>query len=193
MADAIQRSISEAFSKVDRKDFVLPEYAEAAYEDKPLPIGYGQTISQPSTVAFMLELLEVTEGLKVLDVGSGSGWTTTLLAHLVGDAGMVTGVEPIPELVKCGQTNLAKYYPAHKARIYKATNHYGCKDRAPYDRILVSASADTIPAELMNQLKPSGIMVLPVQNSIWKIVNKPAKNGGFYKEEYPGFVFVPLV
>ncbi len=193
MTDAVHRSILEAFAKIDRKDFVLPEYAELAYEDKALPIGYGQTISQPSTVAFMLDLLEVMEGQKVLDVGSGSGWTTALLAYLVGDTGMVTGVELVSELVKFGQTNLAKHYPESKARIYQATCKYGCKDRAPYDRILVSASAEAVPAELVDQLKPNGIMVLPVQNSIWKIVNKLTKDGGIYKEEYPGFVFVPLV
>ncbi len=101
--------IIEAFKKIDRKDFVKEEFLEEAYFDTPLPIGFGQTISQPYTVAFMLELLEPKEGDTVLDIGSGSGWTTALLAYIVGNKGKVIGVERIKELVEFGKKNLAKY------------------------------------------------------------------------------------
>ena len=101
--------IIAAFKKIDRADFVVDEYKGEAYGDYPLPIGYGQTISQPSTVALMLELLQPAEGDKVLDVGSGSGWTTALLAQIVGPKGKIFGLELVPELVKFGRENIARY------------------------------------------------------------------------------------
>ena len=102
-------NIIEAFEKIDRADFVLEEHKLESYEDHPIPIGRGQTISQPTTVAFMLELLSVQKGDKVLDIGSGSGWTTALLSELVGSTGEVFGVERVSELVEFGSKNLAKY------------------------------------------------------------------------------------
>jgi protein-L-isoaspartate(D-aspartate) O-methyltransferase len=102
-------SIIHAFLMIDRADFVLDRSAQDIYEDYPLSIGHGQTISQPRTVAMMMEMLEVKEGDKVLDIGSGSGWTTALLSFIVGDKGSVTGVERVSELVKFGNSNLAKY------------------------------------------------------------------------------------
>src|SRR3989338_5684724 len=101
--------MNSVFEKIDRADFVSSEYQAEANENYPLPIGFGQTISQPFTVAFMLKLLSPQEGDKVLDVGCGSGWTTALLANLVGKTGKVFGVEIIPELVSFCRKNLAKY------------------------------------------------------------------------------------
>ncbi|MGB9609289.1 MAG: protein-L-isoaspartate O-methyltransferase family protein, partial [Minisyncoccia bacterium] len=95
--------IIDAFRKVDRMNFVIDYVKNEAYRNSPLAIGFGQTISQPLTVAFMLELLDVQEGNKVLDVGSGSGWTTALLAELVGEKGKVYGIEIIPELYEFGK------------------------------------------------------------------------------------------
>ncbi|MDO8425302.1 MAG: L-isoaspartyl protein carboxyl methyltransferase, partial [bacterium] len=102
-------AILDAFRAVRREHFVLPEDWRSAEQDTPLPIGYGQTILQPTTVAIMLEWLEPLPGARVLDVGSGSGWTTALLAHIVGPEGIVTGIEVIPDLVALGQQNLRKY------------------------------------------------------------------------------------
>ena len=101
--------IISAFRKTDRIDFVPEESKTVAHDDVPIHIGYQQTISQPSTVAFMLELLGVLHGEKVLDIGSGSGWTTALLAQIVGERGEVTGLERVEELVEFGKNNITKY------------------------------------------------------------------------------------
>lgn len=181
--------IIEAFRGVDRADFVRTEDTSEAYEDYPLSIGHGQTISQPTTVALMLELLAPEAGDRVLDVGSGSGWTTAFLASIVGSKGRVFGLERIGQLVEFGRSNLGKYdFPW--ASIALARDELGLSSEAPFGRILVSAAADTLPQELVDQLKVGGRMVLPVQNSVWKI-DKVSK-AKLAKEEHPGFVFVPL-
>lgn len=181
--------MNHAFKKINRADFVGSDYKAEAYEDYPLPIGFGQTISQPFTVAFMLGLLNPQKGDKILDVGSGSGWTTALLAVLVGEKGKVFGVEIIPELVEFGIKNLAKYnFP--NAKIIQAGAELGLPSEAPFGRILVSAAAEKIPEALLNQLKAPGILVLPVKNTIVQI--KKDTVGKITRKEFPGFVFVPL-
>ena len=182
--------VKEAFANVDRKDFVPEDYAYEAYEDYAIPIGYGATISQPTTVAFMLELLNARRGDKILDVGSGSGWTTALLSKIIGEEGHVWGVEIVPELVEQGRQKLKKYQTGN-AQILLASETVGLPDHAPYDRILVSAAADEIPNELVDTLKIGGVMVIPVKNSILKIIKKDERR--IDTEEYPGFSFVPLV
>ena len=184
------KNLIRAFLDIDRKDFVPEEEKDFAYEDHALPIGFGQTISQPTTVAFALELLDPRKGDKVLDVGSGSGWTTALLASAVGKEGVVYGVELIPELVEFGKSNLTKYN-FKNAQICKAKEgELGLKEYAPYDRILVSAEADKIPEELLAQLKDGGIMVIPVNRSLVRLFKQ---GGKIITEEFPGFVFVPLI
>ena len=181
--------IKKAFEKIDRADFVSDDYKNEAYEDYPLSIGYGQTISQPTTVAFMLELLEPAKGNKILDVGSGSGWTTALLSEIVGDEGNVTGIEIVPELVYFGQKNLAKY-GYKNSKIVKANEKIGLKSEAPYDRILVSACFENkIPAELVNQLKIGGIIAASVDDSICKI--EKISEEKIKQICYEGFAFVP--
>ena len=183
------RALEEAFDAIDRKDFIVSDCTIEAYEDYPLPIGYEQTISQPTTVFFMLELLDVKAGDTVLDIGSGSGWTTALLSKLAGKNGYVRGVERIPELVVFGQSNLKKY-ELKNAEIVGALDVYG-RPGELYDRILVSAGAEKLPGEFVDQLKPVGVMVIPVGDSILKI--RKLKNGNIEKTEFPGFVFVPLI
>lgn len=183
------KEIIDAFLRVDRKNFILPEYENQAYKDYSLPIGYGQTISQPTTVAMMLEWLQPKRGDKIMDVGSGSGWTTALLADIVGQEEKVFGVEIISELVVFGQNNLAKLnYP--QAIIIQAEEKLGLPKEAPFDKILVSAAAAILPQELVDQLKISGTMVIPIGSSVFKI-NKISK-GKFNIQEFPGFSFVPL-
>ncbi len=181
--------IIEAFEAVDRRYFVPESFSEHIYADRPLPIGNDQTISQPSTVAFMLELLDVQEGDKVLDIGSGSGWTTALLCYLVRETGSVTGLERVDTLVEQGKNNLSEFTFAH-CRIKKAGEALGLPGEY-FDRILVSASADEIPEALFSQLKVGGVLVMPVRNSIFKF--KKVSESEVTKEEFYGFRFVPLI
>ena len=180
--------LEDAFRNVDREDFILPESLPERYEDYPLPILCGQTISQPFTVAFMMGLLEVERGQSILDIGSGSGWTTALLASLTGPGGSVTGTERHGELVKFGRCNLAKY-PFDWAEIRPAGPYLGIPD-STFDRILVSAAAPDFPDDLPEQLNMNGILVIPVSHSIWKITKR---QDGLRCGEYGGFSFVPLV
>jgi len=182
--------IDKAFAKTPRANFVPEQYAGWVDVDQALPIGFGQTISQPYTVKLMLEWLEVEPGNKILDVGSGSGWTAALLSSLTGPTGKVYAVEIIPELVEFGRLNNQRL-GIKNASFHQAAKHYGLPKYAPYDRILVSAEAQSLPEELLEQLKPGGKMVIPVGYDILEIekplTGKPDIN------THSGFVFVPLI
>jgi protein-L-isoaspartate(D-aspartate) O-methyltransferase len=182
--------LKDAFVAIDRKDFVLEDYAEEAYEDYALPLGQGSTISQPTTVAFMLELLDPQEGDNILDVGSGSGFTTALLAHIVGDKGKVSGVERIPEIVKLGQGNIKKY-DFKNAEILQAGEEVGFSKEAPYDKILVSAAAEELPKKLLEQLKIGGTMIVPVYDNLWQV--KKTSETDTEIKKFDRFEFVPLI
>jgi protein-L-isoaspartate(D-aspartate) O-methyltransferase len=188
--------IIEAFSEISRSEFIPDNLEKDANADIALPIGYGQTISQPKTVAFMLELLSPERGQNVLDVGSGSGWTSALFCYIVGRHGRVTSLEIIEKLMEWGKSNVGKYGNYLRdgqegiAEFYSTDGRRGFKKYAPYDRILVSASCESVPEDLKNQLKIGGKMVIPVGDSLWFLERKSEKE--FYKEEYPGFAFVPL-
>jgi protein-L-isoaspartate(D-aspartate) O-methyltransferase len=180
--------IIEAFKKVKRQDF-MPEDIKALSEiNEAMPIGRGQTISQPLTVAFMIEELQPKRGDKVLDVGSGSGWTTALLAHIVGKRGKVIGIEIIKELKEFGEKNASKF---GTAQFVLGDGSKGYDKEAPYDKILVSASASKVPSALKKQLKIGGRMVIPIKESIFTIVKKSERE--FEQTKHEGFLFVPLV
>jgi protein-L-isoaspartate(D-aspartate) O-methyltransferase len=181
--------IVRAFETVDRRYFVPDGFAEETYGDYPLSIGEGQTISQPSTVAFMLELLGAKPGDRVLDIGSGSGWTTALLGQIVGAAGEVTGLERQASLVRLGQRNIAPFGFGH-VRIAQADDTLGMPGER-FDAILVSASAPQIPQQLFAQLKPGGRLVIPVQNTVYRFTKRSETE--IVQEAYPGFMFVPLI
>ena len=176
----------EAFLSVDRIDFVPQELKAMAYEDMPLPIGSAQTISQPYTVAFMLELLQAKSTDKVLDVGSGSGWTTALLA---GISKSVDAIERVDELLELSKKNLGKYSFTNVI-VHRAQKSLGLKGEQ-FDKILVSCAADKLPQPLLDQLSTGGIMVIPVMNSIVKVIKKSESD--IQMQEYPGFIFVPLI
>lgn len=185
--------IIEAFRKIDRIDFVLDNLKSEAYENIPLPISHGQTISQPATVAFMLELLEPRAGDKILDIGFGSGWTTALMAYIVGDGGKVCAVERIPELCELGKGNIEKYDFMKKGVVecFCADGTKGLSERAPFDKILAGASAHKLPPAWREQLKVGGRIVTPIEWSVWLFVKKSETE--FEEIEYPGFSFVPLI
>ncbi len=176
---------------INRADFIPEGQTERAEMNIPLPIGHGQTISQPYTVKRMLEWLDAHDGDIVLDVGSGSGWTTALLSHIVGPTGKVYAVERIPELLKVGEENCRKYQ-VNNAHFYQSDDDvYGLPEKSPYNRILVSASSDKLPEELIDQLTTNAKMVIPVKNDIWEITKK--SDGKYEANIHPGFIFVPLV
>lgn len=181
---------SEAFQRTPREYFLPDEVYEQAYHDVALPIGFGQTNSQPTTVRWMLEWLEPEESDTVLDVGSGSGWTSALLSRLVEPDGVVYAVEKIPELVEIGRENCRRL-GIENIRFHRAGDAYGLPEYAPYDRILVSATAEEVPQELLDQLKPGGRLVIPVGQSI-RIIEKTPE-GAYETSERSGFLFVPLV
>ncbi len=188
-------AIIEAFRKINRADFLAPGSEKWAEANQSLPIGFGQTISQPLVVAFMLELLEPEPGQKILDIGSGSCWTTALLAEIAAkkEGGKVIGLEIIPELKEFGENNLNKYgfIENGTAKNILADANKGYPDGASYDRILASASAKSIPKQWKEQLKINGRIVASVGNSIYLLIKKGEND--FEQQEFPGFAFVPLV
>jgi protein-L-isoaspartate(D-aspartate) O-methyltransferase len=182
--------LQAAFDRVRRSDFLPREQLGFAGEDAALPIGHGQTNSQPSTVRAMLDLLEVEPGHRVLDVGCGSGWTTALLGELVGPEGEVVGVELVPELVARGRENLAPYAMAW-TRIEQAQEGVlGVPESAPYDRVLVSAEASRLPDELVDQLGEDGVLVVPVKGRM-TVVRRRAN--GREVRQAGWYTFVPLI
>ncbi|MGM0533388.1 MAG: protein-L-isoaspartate O-methyltransferase, partial [Campylobacterota bacterium] len=185
----VSDAVAKAFLQADRKLFMPSNLHNLAYADEALSIGHDQTISQPSTVAFMLELLNVKKGDKILDIGSGSGWTSALLALLAGKEGTVLALERIDALVKRGQANL-RQLGLQNVRVQKAGSALGMPGQR-FDKILVSAAADEVPAALTEQLNPGGTLVIPVQNSIMRITRDT--NGLLHEQSYYGFAFVPLI
>ena len=185
--------IINAFRKIKRADFMPDNIKQLAEVNEALSIGQGQTISQPLTVAFMLEHLQPEAGDNILDIGSGSGWTSALLAQIVGSNGKITAIEIIPELKEFGEKNVAKYNFIKKGivQFICTDGSKGYKEEAPFNRILASAAGNEIPKAWKEQLKIKGRIVAPVRNSIWVLIKKSKKE--FEETEHPGFAFVPLV
>jgi protein-L-isoaspartate(D-aspartate) O-methyltransferase len=137
----------------------------------------------------MLELLDAKKGDKILDIGSGSGWTTALLGHIVGSEGSVLGLERVKELVDFGRDNIEKYNMEH-VQIEKAGTVLGKPKVNDFDKILVSAAARAFPKSLLSQVKEEGVIVLPVRNSIWKVIRFEHQP---IIEKFDGYIFVPLI
>ena len=183
--------VLRAMRAVPRHEFVPPEFLGQAYENHPLPIGYGQTISQPYVVAWMTELLELKPGQRVLEIGTGSGYQAAMLAEL----GFVEvySVEIVPELAELAQQRLVDlgYESVH---VRQADGYYGWPEAAPFDAIIVTAAPDHLPAPLVEQLAPDGRIVVPIgpagfYQSLWRFVNV---EGELVAYNMGGVRFVPF-
>ena len=182
--------VRRAMRTVPRHEFVLAEHTNQAYADHPLPIGYGQTISQPYIVAAMTELLRLKREDQVLEVGAGSGYQAAVLAELVDQ---VYSVEIIEELYsRAGETLQRLGYK--NVQLKHADGYYGWEEHAPYDAIIVTAAPDHIPQPLIKQLKEGGRLVIPVgppgsYQTLWLVEKQGGKT---VSREVMGVVFVPL-
>lgn len=192
----VSEEIRDALLKIDRKFFIPEKYLDSAYRDNPIPIGHGQTISAPSVVSFMLEKLEIKKGMKILELGTGSGYNTALLSELVGPKGRVITIERIAELTEFAKSNLEKYgkikYKNIKFIVGDGTKGYD-SDK-PYDRIIATASFPSLTSShpLLIQLKEKGILVAPAGDRYGQDII-------VYKNEFNSFenvlpvIFVPLI
>ncbi len=192
--------VYRAMLAVPREEFVPDPYKDLAYEDRPLPIGHGQTISAPSIVAYMIELLDPMPGDKVLEVGAGSGYAAAVLAEIVapsadkGPKGHVYAIERIPELAEFARMNLERTGYSDRVAVVIGDGSRGLTEFAPFDRILVSASAPEIPEPLVKQLAVGGRMVIPV-GSYWDqylVVVEKGRDGVRIRRDLE-VLFVPLV
>jgi len=154
----LNERVMRAIGTVGRHHFVPDKLQSQAYENRPLPIGYGQTISQPYIVALMTDLMELEEGDVVLEIGTGSGYQAAILSRLVGQ---VYTIEIIPELAKSASQRL-KRLGFENVEVKNADGYYGWQEHAPYDAIIVTAASSHIPPPLVSQLKPGGVLVIPV-------------------------------
>jgi len=182
--------VKEAFLRIDRKLFVPDEYREYSYCDTPLPIGYGQTISAPSVIAIALEELELSGNEKVLEIGTGSGYSTALLASL---SKFVVSIERIKELAEVAKEKLRKLGITN-VRIVVGNGYYGYSDYAPYDRIIFSATMKDIPNILFEQLAEGGILLAPLDYNGKQVITKFKKIGGeIVYDTIEECLFVPVL
>jgi len=188
--DGIKEEILKAIEKIDRRDFVLERNLNEAYEDHPLSIGYGQTISQPFTVAFMLQELELKKGDRVLEIGTGSGWNAALISCLVGEEGKVYGVEIVDELAERAKEKLKNY---KNITVFNGDASHGLPEYASYDKIILTAAPKKLAKEFKEQLVNGGILLAPVGEYTQKLIKLTKKGDKFIETEKGDFIFVPLV
>ncbi len=188
----ISDRVVEAMDRTPRELFVPEGIRTMAYEDHPLPIGQGQTISAPHMVAIMCDVLDLGAGMKVLDVGAGSGYHAAVMAELVGPEGHVYSIERVPELVVYARRNLREA-GVENVTVVEGDGSLGLPDQAPYDRINVAATAPKVPEPLKEQLKVGGKLVVPVGTCYQELVLVIRTDEGFELEHHGGVVFVPLI
>ncbi|MBN1994594.1 MAG: protein-L-isoaspartate(D-aspartate) O-methyltransferase [Anaerolineae bacterium] len=188
--DVSDEAVLAAMLKVPRHEFVPDDYKARAYEDHPLPIGYGQTISQPYIVAVMTELLELQPSDKVLEIGTGSGYQAAILAEITNE---VYTIEIIPELAARAQETFERLgYEQIMAK--QADGYWGWEEYAPFEAIIVTAAPDHVPQPLINQLADGGKMVIPVgppggYQSLWLIERQGEE---ILRTNWGGVRFVPF-
>ena len=187
------KNVEEAIRKYRREFFVPEECKHLAYRDFPISIGFNQTISQPSTVAAMTESLELKPGEKVLEIGTGSGWQAAIISYLVGEKGRVYSIEILEDLAEFARSNLNNV-GIKNVEVFVGDGSLGMKDKAPFDKIIVTAACPDIPKPLLEQLKVGGIMVLPIGNLYLQemFVVRKLKDK-IDKKSIGSYMFVPLV
>lgn len=185
------KKVLKAILKINRGLFVPAGYKKEAYGNYPLPVGKGQTISQPWTVAFMLEALELKEGDKVLEIGAGSGWNAALMGFIVGEKGKVISTEVHEELVKNARESIKKA-GLKNVKVIKWDGSKGYEKGKPYSKIICTAACPEIPKPWVKQLKGGGIIVAPVGEYTQVMVKAKKVKGKIIKEELGEFQFVPL-
>lgn len=184
--------VMDAMEQVPRDSFVLPELMDYAFEDGPLPIGHGQTISQPYIVALMTDLLEPQSTQKILEVGTGSGYQAAVLAQLVC---RVYSLEIIPALATEAAGLLSRLGYAN-VEVKLGNGHLGWPEHAPYDGIIITAAAPRVPTVLLEQLKPGGRMVVPVgapATTQSLLLIRKDREGKLQSREILKVAFVPMV
>ena len=184
--------VIDAFSEIQRIEFIPEEYHRSSDADVPFPIGYGRSIPQPQIVSTILELLDIHRGDHILEVGSGSGWITALLAYMVGEDGYVVATDSSQELLDLARENVDKYQfiKRERVKLFHKEHKEGYKEAMPYDKILVNVVMEEVPQELKDQLRVGGTMIVPLYNDIWTL--KKESEDEFSKEIYSGFSFIPL-
>ena len=190
-AGIVDKQVLAAMERVDRKNFVNDVFSEKAYEDTPLPIACGQTISQPTVVGLMTQALQVTSRDKVLEVGTGSGYQAAILSLL---ARRVYTIERHSLLVSNATKVFQELNMSNITTILSDGGH-GLEQQAPFDRIIVTAASDDPPASLLSQLKIGGIMIIPVGQSdnIQNLIKIAKTDGGYDYQDLQTVRFVPLV
>ena len=188
---ALSPEVIAAMEKVERHRFVPPGLASMAYLNRPLPIGYGQTISQPTVVALMTDLMKVKAGDRVLEIGTGSGYQAAVLAEIVGSVYSIEIIEPLgneagKRLKKLGYLNV-------QTRV--GDGYYGWPEAAPFDAIIVTAAASHVPPPLLKQLKPGGRMVIPLGTQFmtqYLMLVEKKMDGSVTTRQMLPVAFVPL-
>lgn len=184
------KKVLEAIEQVPRHIFLDPAFVEQAYQDKAFPIGEGQTISQPYTVAVQTQLLEIKKGDKVLEIGTGSGYQCCILDYLGAKVYTIEYNKPLYL-----RTSQLLRKAGYTMQFFHGDGSQGLPAYAPYDKIIVTAGAPSVPNKLVEQLAPNGILVIPVgdgkKQSMLRIIRQP--DGTFTQENFGDFRFVPLL
>jgi len=185
-------NVEKAFKKAPRHKFVPDSQKDIAYENMPIPIMEGQTISQPIVVARMTEWLDLKEGHKVLEIGSGSGWQSAILSHLVGD-GKIYAIERHKKLANFAKKNLDKL-GIKNVKIIHGDGNKGLLENAPFDRILVAAACKVVPPKLLEQLAMGGLLIAPVGDNVQSLILLKKTDKGIEEiKKQEGYAFVPLI